>query len=80
MVLKTAIPPSAYADFQAQVENIPLSKFNELTGITPKAVYHRIARGEWLECYEFHRSKTGLITVHIPGYNRWAQGKPRVKA
>lgn len=61
----------------APIESVPLARFKQLTGITPKAVYQKIARGDWLEGYEFHRSATGAITVYLPGYHRWAQGKPR---
>jgi len=61
-----------------RVENVTPRRFKELTGFTPKAVYNKIARGDWLEGYEFHRSPTGAITVYLPGYNRWAKGLPRV--
>lgn len=60
-------------------ENVPLQHFKAITGITPKAVYNRIARGDWLQGYEFDRSRTGTITVYMPGYRRWARGLDRVE-
>lgn len=62
------------------VENVTLRRFNELTGITPKGVYNKIARGDWMEGFEFHRSSTGAISVFLPGYHRWARGQDRVAA
>lgn len=62
----------------AAADDVPLKRFRELTGISPKAVYNRIARGQWLEGYEFHRSEVGGITIHLPGYHRWARGEKRI--
>lgn len=60
--------------------NVLPAKFEQLTGFTPKAVERKIERGDWLEGYEYHRSRSGAITVFLPGYERWAQGLPRIPA
>lgn len=60
--------------------NVPVAKFIVATGYTRKAIDCKIARGTWQEGFEYHRARdTGELTIYLPGYERWAQGKPRDK-
>jgi hypothetical protein len=62
-------------------DNVRITKFCEATGYTEKAVRRKIEEGVWLEGFEFHRARDSEdITIFIPGYERWAQGKPRESA
>lgn len=64
------------------IEDIPLSHFCKTSGISRRAAEGRIARGDWLENYEFFRKGDGTrktIFIHLPGYYRWTRGQARIK-
>lgn len=64
------------------IEDLPLSQFCKVSGMSRRAIEGRIARGDWLEGYEFLRTGGGprkQIFVHLPGYYRWTRGQQRLK-
>lgn len=52
-------------------------KFEELTGITAKAVERKAQSGAWLHGHEYVRAPDGRILVDLEGYERWAVGQRR---
>lgn len=60
------------------VDSVTIRRFAELSGYSEKAVRRKIERGDWLEGFEYHRAPTGGVTIYLPGFNRWAQGLPRL--
>lgn len=57
---------------------VKLTKFEELTGYTPKAVQRKVAEGVWLEGFEVLKAPDGNWLVIMEGYERWAAGQQRV--
>jgi hypothetical protein len=57
---------------------VKLTKFEQITGYTPKAVTRKIQEGVWLEDYEVVKAPDGNWLVSMEGYKRWAVGLPRV--
>lgn len=57
---------------------VKLTKFEELTGYTPKAVQRKVAEGVWLEGFEVIKAPDGNWLVIMEGYERWAAGQQRV--
>lgn len=60
------------------VPHVRLAKFCEDAGWTYRAAENKIAKGVWLEGYEYHRAPDGSLCVDIIGYNKWVQGKRQV--
>lgn len=44
------------------------------TGYSPKAFEMKIARGDWLEGYEYVRAPDGRVLIDMQGYEKWAAG------
>lgn len=57
---------------------VKLTKFEEMTGYTPKAVQRKVQDGIWLLDYEVLKAPDGNLLVIMEGYERWAAGQPRV--
>lgn len=60
--------------------SVPIAKFAKDSGRTEKAVRRKIESGVWLDGFEINRSANGELSVFLPGYERWAQGLPRIPA
>lgn len=56
-----------------------LTKFEERTGYTPKAVQRKLAEGIGLYGYEVIKAPDGNLLVVEEGYERWAAGQQRVE-
>lgn len=57
-------PPIALAP------HVTLAHYARASGMTVKAMEHKIARGEWLEGQEYHR-RDGRIYVDVKGVSAW---------
>ncbi len=44
-----------------------------ITGLTVKAMRHKIDRGQWLEGREYRRGPDGHIYVSMRGYQAWVE-------
>lgn len=53
---------------------VRIKKFAELTGYTEKAIYHKIARGVWMENREYRRAPDNHILIDVEAYERWVGG------
>lgn len=54
---------------------VVIEKASELTGCTRRAIEEKIAKGIWLEGYEFNRDDDGKPIIDLNGYARWVEGK-----
>ncbi len=53
-----------------------MSVFEQLTGYSPKAVQHKIARGIWTEGKEYRRAPDGHILIDLEGFEKWVESPP----
>ena len=44
-----------------------------ITGLTVKAMRHKIDRGQWLEGKEYRRGPDGHIYVSMKGFQSWVE-------
>lgn len=58
---------------------VSVKRFSELTGYSPKAVYHKIEGGVWIESLQYRRAPDGRILIDVEGYERWVEGDDRVR-
>lgn len=45
------------------------------TGYTKRAIETKIAKGVWIEGFEFRRAPDGRVLVDMEGYERWVVGQ-----
>jgi hypothetical protein len=45
----------------------------QLTGLTVKAIRHKIDRGQWLDGKEYRRGPDGHIYVSMRGFQSWVE-------
>jgi hypothetical protein len=50
---------------------LPLA--SQLTGLTVKAIRHKIDRGQWLDGKEYRRGPDGHIYVSMRGFQSWVE-------
>jgi hypothetical protein len=50
-----------------------LTKAEELTGYTVKAMERKIERGQWVEGREWIRAPDGRRLISMRGYQQWAE-------
>lgn len=44
-----------------------------ITGLTVKAMRHKMDRGQWLEGREYRKAPDGNIYVSMRGYQQWVE-------
>ena len=52
---------------------VKLTKFEELTGYTPKAVHRKKEEGVWLMGRELIKAEDGNLLVDREGYDAWGE-------
>jgi hypothetical protein len=52
-----------------------LTRFEEMTGYTVKAVQRKIESGGWIEGREYRRAPDGRVLVDLEGYKRWVENQ-----
>jgi hypothetical protein len=54
--------------------------FCALTGYSDKAVRRKIADGKWIEGRHYRKAPDGHITMNLPAYYEWVEGKTPLAA
>ena len=55
---------------------VTISKFEELTGYTEKAVRRKIEEGVFVEGREYMRAPDNRILISMEAYDKWVEGRP----
>jgi hypothetical protein len=53
---------------------VTLSLYTKLSGLSARAVYGKIDRGQWLAGRQFHKDETGAIWIIRSGVRKWVAG------
>lgn len=60
---------------QHGIRYVLLSKFEELSGYTTKAVQRKIEDGVWVEGQQYRRAPDGRVLVDLQGYMKWVESQ-----
>jgi hypothetical protein len=58
-----------------QLEWVLIPMFASMTGYSEKAIRRKIEDGVWLQGKHYQKAPDGRITMNIPRYYEWVQGK-----
>jgi hypothetical protein len=72
-----AASPAAAAVRAKPARFVRLALAEALTGYTVSAMETKIARGVWLEDFEYVRAPDNAILIDMEGYELWAKGQRR---
>ena len=50
-----------------------IQKASEVTGYTPKAIEHKIAKGVWTEGKEYRHAPDGRLLIDLQGFEKWVE-------
>jgi len=53
---------------------IKLKVFSEMSGYTPKAVYNKVARGQWVLDIHYRKAPDGRYFINPKAVEDWARG------
>ena len=59
----------------SSVEWVTISRAEQLTGYTEKAIRAKIAEGVWPEGVVWKRAPDGRVLISTKGYDAWAEGR-----